>query len=223
MRGLAFRFPVPPVTSYTRRWCTVPHITECSEYYQATSRVVDSTAGVFKQYASTVSRSGSIHGLSSPDLFSVPPCATVRGYVILSEAILYRLPSEAYSIAGDRPIHPLGSEKSTHFDQKRQPTIHHHIDIDILSSNYHHSENHTHRHLHNIKARVKFDMTATTTARRPPSTVAVGPRAIVLNESPSVTPSGSYSAANSNGVTVNIIGIGESRSFSCRRCRRGWW
>jgi hypothetical protein len=24
-------------------------------------------------------------------------------------------------------------------------------------------------------------------------------------------------------VTVNIIGIGESRSFSCRRCRRGWW
>jgi hypothetical protein len=59
--------------------------------------------------------------------------------------------------------------------------------------------------------------TTTTTARRPPSTVAVGPRAIVLNESPSVTPSGSYSAANSNGVTVNIIGIGESRSF-CACC-----
>jgi hypothetical protein len=85
------------------------------------------------------------------------------------------------------------------------------------------SENHTHRHFHNTKARVTLNMTATTTARRPPSTVAVGPRAIVLNESPSVTPSGSYSAANSNGVTVNIIGIGESRSFSacCRwRLRR---
>jgi hypothetical protein len=56
--------------------------------------------------------------------------------------------------------------------------------------------------------------TTTTTARRPPSTVVVGPRAIVLNESPSVTPSGSYSAANSNGVTVNIIGIGESSGRS---------
>lgn len=87
----------------------------------------------------------------------------------------------------------------------------------IISTSFHtiiiiqRSENHTHRHFHDIKARVTLNMTATTTARRPPSTVAVGPRAIVLNESPSVTPSGSYSAANSNGVTVNIIGIGEFR------------
>lgn len=51
-------------------------------------------------------------------------------------------------------------------------------------------------------------MTASSTVRGSGAT-PVGPRAIVLNESPSATPSGSYSAVNSNGVTVNIIGIGK--------------
>jgi hypothetical protein len=109
----------------------------------------------------------------------------------------------------------FGSEESTRRGNRPLTSTSFHTIIIIQRS-----ENHTHRHFHNTKARVTLNMTATTTARRPPSTVAVGPRAIVLNESPSVTPSGSYSAANSNGVTVNIIGIGESMSFSACYC---WW